>query len=102
MRSNNKHFIFSLQDQQFTIREIKLNLYTNYPNLNKISDWSIWKVLRINLRYSYKKLSLDKRKSITNQFVRIFFESSIIQIILLDKGYELLYLDEFSINLRDK
>ena len=110
MRLNNKHshvnaiknFILSHQDQHFTIREIKLDLDTNYPNLNKISDWSIRKILTINLRYSYKKQSLAKRKSFTNEYVRRFFESSIIQIILLDKGYELLYLDEFSINLRDK
>ena len=66
MRSNNKHshvnaiknFILSHQDQHFTIREIKLDLDTNYPNLNKISDWSIRKILTINLRYSYKKQSL--------------------------------------------
>ena len=54
------------------------------------------------MRYSYKKLSLAKESHSPMNMWEDFSNPPLIQIILLDKGYELLYLDEFLINLRDK
>ena len=84
------------------MRDIQYCLDTYYPQLTKISDWSIRKILKENLRFSYKRLCLIQRKLFRPEYTRRFFESALLQIVLEDEGYELLYEDEFSINFRTR
>ena len=41
-------------------------------------------------------------KNLTAEGVRRFFKSTMIQVKLEDLGYELMFLDKFSINFRQK
>ena len=34
--------------------------------------------------------------------IRKFIESALVQVMLIEKDYELIYLDEFSVNFRQK
>ena len=97
-----KEFIKSHEGQHFTVNEIKIYLQTNFPDMIQLSEWSIRKILKLSLRYSYKKVNFIQKKVFKDEYVRRFFESSIIQLLLINNGYELLYLDEFSINFRNK
>ena len=54
------------------------------------------------MRYSYKKLWYMMRRSFNAQNVRKFCESAMTQFMLEDLSYELLYIDEFSINFRQR
>ena len=65
--------LYFLSRPTFTISKIELDLDTNYPNCIKISDLRIRKTLEINLRYSYEKQSLIKRKSFTKEYAIKFF-----------------------------
>ena len=88
--------------QSFTIRDIQYCFDTYCPQLTKLSDWSIWKILKENLRFIYKRLCLIQLKLFRPEYTRMFFESALLQIVLEDEGYELLYVDEFSINFRSR
>ena len=83
-------FILMHKGQSFTIRDIQYCLDTYYPQLTKVSDWSIRKILKENLRFSYKRLCLIQRKLFRLEFSRRFFESALFQTVLEDEGYELL------------
>ena len=72
----------------------------NNDNLAPISDWSIRLILKSKLKYSYKKLCFMKRRSLRSENIRKFYESAMVQIQFNDFGYELMYIDEFSINFR--
>ena len=57
--------------------------------------------LKTKLKYSYKKNSLIKLKSFMPNQIRKFIESALVQAILI-KNYELIFLDEFSVNYWQK
>ena len=73
-----------------------------YSNLETISDWSVRNILKTNFRYSYLKLSLIKLKSFMPNQIRKFIESALVQVMLIEKDYELIYLNEFSVNYRQR
>ena len=96
-----ENFLEEKKDAAITIKMIKEHLINNFPDLWKISDFTIRSALKKDMKYSYKKLS--KRKQITkmDDRVRLHYESIAIQIWLEDQGIELIYLDEFTISTRN-
>ena len=69
-------------------------------NLSKLSSFSIRKILRQSLNYSYKKFDILCSISLKQDYIRKFCESSAIQNRLEWKGIELINIDEFSFNSR--
>ena len=55
-----KKFLFESKGKHITVEWIKIHLQENYSNLPMISDWSIRKILKSKLNYSYKKVCLIK------------------------------------------
>ena len=86
--------------KHFTIKNIKSYLDSEYENLPSISEWSIRKLLKHKFRYSYKKQGLIQKKMLTFDNIRKFYESAAMQILLELIDYELIYVDEFTLNFR--
>ena len=97
-----KEFLIKHKGEHFTIDMIQFYLKEEYLELPMISDWSIRKILNQNLKYSYKKICLVHKKMITTKYLRVFFESAYSLASLEERGYELMYLDEFALNFRNK
>ena len=96
-----ENFLEEKKGAAITIKMIKEHLINNFPDLWKISDFTIRSALKKDMKYSYKKLS--KRKQITkmDDRVRLYYESIAIQIWLEDQGIELIYWDEFTVSTRN-
>ena len=97
-----KEYISRNFGRYFTVWSIQKYLKEDYPELAWISDWVVRYILRKKLKYSYKKLSLMKKKLFKEEQIRKFIESALVQLLLNSKGYELMFLDELSINFRQK
>ena len=90
------------KDQSFTISDIQSFLDTKYPQLTKVSDRSIRKILKGNLRFSYMRICLIQRKLFWSEYTRRLFESALLLIVLENEEYELLYVDELNINFQTR
>ena len=97
-----RKFLDEHKGKHITVDKIKLYLNENNIDLPKISDWSIRRILKTKLKYSYKRIWLINKKMFTANYWRLFFESALALMMLESKCYELLYWDEFSINFRQK
>ena len=75
-----------------------------WPKSNKIdppSNTTVSKVLRTKLRMSYRTLRPAPKKTANPEHIRTYWEAVMLQCILEDWGYELIFIDEFSISHRD-
>ena len=95
-----KDYIRRWKGQHFTVAMVKNQIYNN-TDLDNLSEWHIRKILKTYLNYSYKKLSKMNIKVMRPEYIRRFHESAIMQHMLLEVNYELIYLDEFSFSSRD-
>ena len=71
------------------------------PQLWSLSKSSVRKITVKYLKYSYKKATNLHKKWLTAESIRKTWESAYIQLIMPHKGFELIYLDEFSVNSRN-
>ena len=62
---------------------------------------TISRVLKKTLRMSYRVLRPAPEKILKPEYIRSYWEAVLIQWILDDRHYELIYIDEFSISHRD-
>ena len=95
-----KDYIWRWKEQHFTVAMVK-NQICNNTDLDNLSEWHIRKILKTYLNYSNKKLSKMNIKVMRPEYIRRFHESAIMQHMLLEVNYELIYLDEFSFSSRD-
>ena len=79
------------------IRDIKAGVWSS---LETGQPWSsiISKILKKDLRMSYRTLSILHPKTQTSDNIRAYWEAVIIQAIWDDMGYEKVFIDEFSIS----
>ena len=94
--------MINCKGKYITVGDIKEYLLEKHPELVLISDWSIRLILRSKLKYSYKKLWYMMRRSLNSESIRSFYESAFTQLQLENLGYELIFIDEFSINFRQR
>ena len=80
------------------IRNIKAHIRDNFPQRKVPSDTTITKFLKKKLSMSYRMLHARHPKSLSEDHIRLFWESVIIQQLLREDSYELIYIDEFSIS----
>ena len=75
-----KNYLQEKKGAVITIKMVKEHLIDTFPSLSKISDFTVRRFLKKDMRYSYKKLS--KRKPITKRQDRVllYYESVAIQI----------------------
>ena len=79
------------------VKEIRNHLLIE-ENMNPISGSTIIRILKKKLNYRFKKLSTVEGKTTQAQNIRKFYESALVQLKLEDIGYELIFIDEFSIS----
>ena len=79
------------------IREVWPKSSENVPPANS----TISKMLKKNLRMNYKVLKPAPEKILKPEYIWSYWDAVLIQYILDDDHYELIYIDEFSISHRD-
>ena len=82
-----------------TISDIKSSIERT-EGLPPLSTTSIRKILKKHLRYTYKRAWKLHPRTSTPTNIRKIHESIYIQITLEERGYEMIYLDEFSLSAR--
>lgn len=77
---------------------IKEYLIEDRSDLEPISDWSIRLILKLKLKYTYKKMCFIPTRSLSSDNFRMFWEFDIALVQLDNLGYKIIFLDEFSVN----
>ena len=93
-----KDYINSKDDILYTRREVKHNLELVYPEVKPISDTTVRRWMKRDLKMSFKKLERKNLNMFTPNKIRSFFESAAIQLKLEELRVEQIYIDEFSVN----
>ena len=65
------------------------------------SNSTVSRILKKNLRMSYRVLMPAPTKILKPEYTRSYWEASIIQWLLDTHNYELIFIDEFCISHRD-
>ena len=90
--------VASLRGKHFTLATLKNLLLEEFPLLQNISESTICKVMKSNLKMSYKKLGAANIKNMQpGNTSRILQWKRIIEWFL-QESYYLVYVDEFTIN----
>ena len=71
-----------------------------HPEVKPISDTTVRRWMKRDLRMSFKKLERKNLNMFTPHKIRSFFESAAIQLKLEELRVEQIYIDEFSVNAR--
>ena len=79
------------------MKEIRNHLI-NEERINSISDTCIIRILKKKLNYRFKEYRTVEKKITQAHNILKFYESTLVQLRLEEMRYELIYIDEFSIN----
>ena len=71
-----------------------------HPKVKPISDTTVRRWMKRDLRMSFKKLEIKNLNMFTPNKIRSFFESAAIQLKLEELRVEQICIDEFSVNAR--
>ena len=82
------------------IKDIKEHVWPVNRFIKPLHDSTISRVLRNKLNMRYKVLQKRNPKTKSPNNIRIFHEAIAIQVMLRTKGFELIYVDEFSYSSR--
>ena len=71
--------------------------------------WLTWSACKLDLmkysktklRMSYRKLKPDPVKILSREHTRSYWKAAVLQCLLDDSGYELIFIDDFSISQRN-
>ena len=80
--------------------KLKNRLANEFIDIPKISDSTIGRFLKDELRWSYKKLEKKAAPTLTQVSWRKLLEGGMIQHKLISKNIETIYMDEFTVNTR--
>ena len=104
LKEIHKEYINSLVQsniaQQLTASSISKRLVNNFPEMDKVSNSTIIRWLRNDLRWSFKKLERKPAPATTTNSKRLLLEGAAIQKKLLELDVEVIFIDEFSVNSR--
>ena len=81
--------------------KLKNKLVNEFIDIPKFSDSTIGRFLKDELRWSYKKREMKAVPTLTQVSWRKLLEGGMIQHKLISKNIETIYMDEFTVNIRD-
>ena len=87
-----------LQGKYFTIQSLRDKLVKEHPELRPVSASTLGRIMKNEIKYSYKKSELSNPRWFTYEMIRSFFESAAILMKLETEGIEVIYIDEFSLS----
>ena len=95
-----KELINKKEQHPLTSEEIRIQMYSKFPDLNGISKSTLSRWLHTELHMSYKKLSLVDKKLLNQDEVSKMLRWAVMikQLHLLK--VEIVYIDEFSVSER--
>ena len=88
------------QSKAIKTANIKAMLVSNYPELDGIANSTLNKWMKNHCGLSYKRLEKKPITAILPQNIKKVFEAAYVLTELINKGTELIYFDEFTINTR--
>ena len=88
-------------NKALTLGDVKEAVWKGQPPSVAPTDPIISRVLKAKLRMSYRRLSKHPLKILRGDHVRSFWEAVMIQTILRSNLYELIYIDEFKVNIHN-
>jgi transposase len=91
-----RDFVKDNYGRHFTLNTLAKEMNSAFKNEISVSKTTIQRMLKTKLGMSYKKLTKSNPKAIQLSHKRSFLESLTVQLELLDRGFELIYIDEFS------
>ena len=104
LKANHINYIENLIDgnpwSRWIAADLKVNLEQEFEDIAGISKSTIIRCLKRDLNWSYKKLEKKPAPALTNDSLRSLLQVATIQNSIHDKGVEIIFIDEFSINTR--
>ena len=95
-----KEFLSGISSVPLKVSSIKNRLEKNFEEMQNVSESTIRRDLKARLNMNYKRMSLVNPKNLTNENVWRMIQSATLFKILSNYDIELIFMDEFSINLR--
>ena len=92
--------ILSNPFSQWTWNKVKSKLNDEFLDMPQLHNSTISKWMSNQLNLSYKKLELRRPPASTQTSYRKWLESALLQIELMRKDVEIIYIDEFHVNTR--
>ena len=92
--------ILSNPFSQWTWNKVKSKLNDEFLDMPQVHNSTISKWMSNQLNLSYKKLELRRPPASTQTSYRKWLESALLQIELMRKDVEIIYIDEFHVNTR--
>ena len=83
------------------IQDVRNGVWGTNNDSRKSWNTTIALVMKKKLRMSYRVLSTQHPKVTSNEHKNLYWESVLIQMLLMDDAYELIYVDEFNISGRN-
>ena len=93
-------FVSKNNSNFYTIQMIGNEFNSQYKDVITISSSTVAWILKSNLRITHKKLSKGIKKTLNSAHKRSFVEVLTILLEMNKAGYELIYVDEFSLSRR--
>lgn len=84
----------------FQVNDLKKRLLSQFGDIQSISDSTILRFLKSDMRWSFKKLEKKPAPSLTETSYKKVLKSSMIQQRLNELEVEIIYIDEFMVNTR--
>ena len=95
-----KKWVQALQDQKYTISQIRNSINRYKEDQHKVSYYRIRKTLKNIMELTYKKATIVNKVMKQADRKRRFFEAAKIQMYLEKKNTEIIFIDESSVNAR--
>ena len=95
-----KKWVQALQDQKYTISQIRNSINRYKEVQHKVSYYRIRKTLKNIMGLTYKKATIVNKVMKQADRKRRFFEAAKIQMYLEKKNTEIIFIDESSVNAR--
>ena len=96
-----KEFWLRNRNKPLRLADIRDGVWRNDDDSQKPCYSTLSNVLRRKLRMSYRILRPRHHKTTTQDHARLYWEGVMIQNILSNKLYELIFIDEFNISFRN-
>jgi len=84
-----------------TANIVPIAFLKEFGDIDSILTKTIVNALKLKLKMAYKKLGTSQHKMMTQNRIREFLESAMVQLYLDGPEYSTIYLDEFNINSRN-
>ena len=104
LKEHHKDWIENAMERQkfkrWSCSMIREALMQNFEDIDSIHCSTIWRCLKNEMRYKYKKLQRKPASSLTQGSYRKQLEGGLIQKRISDSNIELIFIDEFTLNTR--